>query len=43
MANKKTGCGAKISVSMTEGLVFVDPVDWDAFNKNEDQRPETTD
>lgn len=35
-ASKKTEFGAKISVSMTDGLAFVDHIGWDAFNESKD-------
>ncbi len=35
-AAKKTEFGAKISVSMTDGLAFVDHIGWDAFNESKD-------
>ena len=35
-AGKKTEFGAKISVSMTDGLAFVDHIGWDAFNESKD-------
>lgn len=35
-AGKKTEFGAKISVSMTDGLAFVDHIGWDAFNESRD-------
>lgn len=33
-AGKKTEFGAKISVSMADGLAFVDHIGWDAFNES---------
>ncbi len=33
---KKTDSGAKINVSMTDGLAFVDHIGWDAFNESKD-------
>ena len=35
-AGKKTEFGAKISVSMTDGLAFVDHIGWDAYNESKD-------
>lgn len=35
-ASKKTEFGAKLSVSMTDGLAFVDHFGWDAFNESKD-------
>lgn len=35
-AGKKTEFGAKISVSMSDGLAFVDHIGWDAFNESTD-------
>ena len=35
-ASKKTEFGAKISVSMKDGLAFVDHIGWDAFNESTD-------
>ncbi len=35
-ASKKTEFGAKINVSMTDGLAFVDHLGWDAFNESRD-------
>jgi len=35
-ASKKTEFGAKISVSMKDGLAFVDHIGWDAFNESKD-------
>lgn len=35
-AGKKTEFGAKISVSMADGLAFVDHIGWDAFNESKD-------
>jgi len=35
-AGKKTEFGAKISVSMRDGLAFVDHIGWDAFNESKD-------
>lgn len=35
-AGKRTEFGAKISVSMTDGLAFVDHIGWDAFNESKD-------
>lgn len=35
-AGKKVEFGAKISVSMTDGLAFVDHIGWDAFNESKD-------
>jgi IS5 family transposase len=35
-AGKKIEFGAKISVSMTDGLAFVDHIGCDAFNKSKD-------
>ena len=35
-ASKRTEFGAKISVSMTDGLAFVDHIGWDAFNESKD-------
>jgi len=32
-AKKTTEFGAKISVSMRDGLAFVDKIGWDAFNE----------
>mgnify|MGYP001597189795 CR=1 FL=1 len=35
-AGKKVEFGAKISVSMVDGLAFVDHIGWDAFNEGKD-------
>lgn len=35
-ASKKTEFGSKISVSMVDGLAFVDHIGWDAFNESRD-------
>jgi hypothetical protein len=35
-ASKSTEFGAKINVSMTDGLAFVDHLSWDAFNESKD-------
>jgi transposase, IS5 family len=35
-AGKSTEFGAKISVSMVDGLAFVDHIGWDAFNESKD-------
>ena len=35
-AGKKVEFGAKISVSMSDGLAFVDHIGWDAFNESKD-------
>jgi hypothetical protein len=35
-AGKSTEFGAKISVSMVDGLAFVDHIGWDAFNEGKD-------
>lgn len=35
-ASKSTEFGAKINVSMTEGLAFVDHLGWDAYNESKD-------
>ncbi len=35
-ASKKTEFGAKISVSMSNGMAFVDHIGWDAFNEGTD-------
>ena len=35
-ASKNTEFGAKISVSMADGLAFVDHIGWDAFNESKD-------
>lgn len=35
-ASKKTEFGAKISVSMSDGLAFIDHIGWDAFNESTD-------
>ena len=35
-ASKKTEFVAKISVSMTDGLAFVDHIGWDALNESKD-------
>lgn len=35
-AGKNTEFGAKISVSMADGLAFVDHIGWDAFNESKD-------
>lgn len=35
-ASKKTEFGSKISVSMVDGLAFVDHIGWDAFNESGD-------
>lgn len=35
-ASKKTEFGAKISVSMSDGMAFVDHIGWDAFNEGTD-------
>ena len=37
-ASKRTEFGAKLSVSMSEGLAFVDHIGWDAFNESQDLR-----
>lgn len=35
-AKENTEFGAKISVSMKDGLAFVDNIGWDAFNEGKD-------
>jgi len=35
-ASKKTEFGSKISVSMVDGLAFVDRIGWNAFNESQD-------
>jgi len=35
-ASKKTEFRAKVSVSMNNGLAFVDHIDWDVFNESTD-------
>jgi transposase, IS5 family len=35
-AGKRTELGAKISVSMTDGLAFVDHIGWEAFSESKD-------
>lgn len=35
-AGKKVAFGAKLSVSMVDGLAFVDHIGWDAFNEGRD-------
>jgi len=42
-AGKKTEFGAKISVSMTDGLAFVDHIGWDAFNESKDLKQQVED
>lgn len=42
-AGKKTEFGAKISVSMTDGLAFVDHIGWDAFNESKDLKKQVED
>ena len=39
-ASKKTEFGAKINVSMSEGLAFVDHLGWDAYNESKDLKPQ---
>lgn len=41
--SKKTEFGAKISVSMKDGLAFVDRISWDAFNESKDLRSQVED
>lgn len=42
-ASKKTEFGAKISVSMKDGLAFVDHIGWDAFNESTDLKQQVED
>lgn len=42
-ASKKTEFGAKISVDMKDGLVFVDRIGWDAFNESKDLKSQVED
>lgn len=35
-ASKSTEFGAKVNVSMTEGLAFIDHLGWDAYNESKD-------
>jgi len=42
-ASKKTEFGAKISVSMKDGLAFVDRIGWDAFNESSDLQQQVED
>lgn len=42
-ASKKTEFGAKISVSMKDGLAFVDRIGWDAFNESTDLKQQVED
>lgn len=42
-ASKKTEFGAKISVSMKDGLAFVDHISWDAFNESTDLKKQVED
>lgn len=42
-ASKKTEFGAKISVSMADGVAFVDRIGWDAFNESTDLKKQVED
>ena len=42
-ASRKTEFGAKISVSMKDGLAFVDHIGWDAFNESKDLKKQVED
>jgi len=42
-ASKKTEFGAKISVSMKDGIAFVDHIGWDAFNESTDLKKQVED